>query len=512
MKQNWYRKLIAVSVMGGLSLILSTDVMATSYNVEAYGRDEKAALGNLKMSALRDSLKTIISEKELKDYAKVLRTEIFLNVDSFVTPGSDLVYENKNQKVFAKGSVDVNEDALRSKLASIPEFKNVIHSGSSASESVHTDPVSVIERKQVMPANEFISIVTNHKGNEQAIIEALNAGMDPDTRRTVEGTETGEPAIYLYMSNGGRDTGVLDAFISQRPNVMWKDDDGFNIVLEKLFDTDDHTVGRVLVELKPDLKNANFKYSAPISTYLGGEHIRHSGDVEVVKNLQSMIKLGCNPNEVTESNGGKRFKPASFATVRMNSDKLWSPEILATLLSNGADPNSVDEKGKTVLFIAVAENAPEHIAMLSRFKANMNAVNKQGRTPLMYHLEKTSDPSSYDALIKAGADVNFVSSAGDGFTPLIVAVDADNAEIVKLLLGAGAEVNRADSAGLYPLSHAVINGSMDMVNLLIGAGADLAKAVDAPFDSQQTVYEYLKSSEGSVDADVRNFVLEKVKH
>jgi hypothetical protein len=513
MRKDWCKKMVVASLMGCFSLLLSPEISAATYTEEAYGRDEGAALGNLKMSALRDSLKNIITEKEIKDYARVLRTEIFLHVDSFVTPGDDLVYEKKNQKIFAKGSMNVDEEALYKKLADIPEFRNVSLNGGSAQQTSAQPNVSVMERKQVMPANEFINLVINHSGNEQSIIEALNAGMDPDTRRKIEGVETGEPAIYLYISNGGSDTNVLDAFISQRPDVMWKDDDGFTVVLEKLMDTDDHVVGRVLDELNPDFRQAKFKYDSPVSVYLSGEHVKHSGDVDVVKNLQRMIKLGCNPNEVTESNGGKRFKPVIFSAVRKDSDNLWSPAVLETLLSSGANPNGTDEKGKTALFIAVAENAPEHISLLCRFKADPNAVNKQGRTALMYHVEKTSEAAAYDALIKAGADVNFVSTADDGFTPLIVAVEANNAGLVKLLLGAKADVNKTDRAGMYPLSHAVVSGSVEMINLLMEAGADLSKAVNAAYDSKQTVYQYLKDNDMPDDPEytaVRKLVMEKV--
>jgi ankyrin repeat protein len=61
-----------------------------------------------------------------------------------------------------------------------------------------------------------------------------------------------------------------------------------------------------------------------------------------------------------------------------------------------------------------------------------------------------------------------------GFTPLHSAAGRDSAEIVKLLLGAKADINARGPEDFTPLYLAAINGSTDVVKLLIDRGADVS--------------------------------------
>lgn len=77
-----------------------------------------------------------------------------------------------------------------------------------------------------------------------------------------------------------------------------------------------------------------------------------------------------------------------------------------------------------------------------------------------------------DALIEAGAMTNVHDVNGN--TPLIVAVRQDHVSIVKTLIEAKCNVNKATYlAHATPLHYAVSNGSLDCARLLIGAGAEI---------------------------------------
>lgn len=69
-------------------------------------------------------------------------------------------------------------------------------------------------------------------------------------------------------------------------------------------------------------------------------------------------------------------------------------------------------------------------------------------------------------LLAAGADKDELDSHGRA-TPLGVAADAGNISIVRLLLDAGADVNKAS-----PLYYAAQKGHLEIVELLLRAGAD----------------------------------------
>ncbi len=72
-------------LFAGILLASGTAMGDVVYQLESSGRDEKAAAGNLKMSALRECVKRMISEDDLRSKARVLRTEIFMKADEFVT-------------------------------------------------------------------------------------------------------------------------------------------------------------------------------------------------------------------------------------------------------------------------------------------------------------------------------------------------------------------------------------------------------------------------------------------
>lgn len=62
-----------------------------------------------------------------------------------------------------------------------------------------------------------------------------------------------------------------------------------------------------------------------------------------------------------------------------------------------------------------------------------------------------------EKLIEAGADVNAVNPS-DGNTPLLLASEVDNIEIVRLLIQKNAAVNMANKVGTTPLHKSASNG------------------------------------------------------
>ena len=75
-------------------------------------------------------------------------------------------------------------------------------------------------------------------------------------------------------------------------------------------------------------------------------------------------------------------------------------------------------------------------------------------------------------LLKAGADANKAEEA-TGWTPLIDASQGGYDDIVRQLLEAGAEADKPDIAGCTPLLEAALNGHTSVCSRLIGAGANL---------------------------------------
>jgi ankyrin repeat protein len=81
------------------------------------------------------------------------------------------------------------------------------------------------------------------------------------------------------------------------------------------------------------------------------------------------------------------------------------------------------------------------------------------------------------ALIEAGADVNKARECG--WTPIYVAAEQGHGAIVRVLIDAGADVNEArEEYGWTPLFANAYNSHEAIVRALIEAGADVDKARD----------------------------------
>ncbi|MBE0612829.1 MAG: ankyrin repeat domain-containing protein [Burkholderiales bacterium] len=95
---------------------------------------------------------------------------------------------------------------------------------------------------------------------------------------------------------------------------------------------------------------------------------------------------------------------------------------------------------------------------------------------LLFDAVVAGDVDRARKLLAAGADCN--QRNADGATALMLAAHAGNLELVNALIAAGADVNATDERGWGPLTKAVYNadldrGFADIVQILIDAGADL---------------------------------------
>ena len=149
-------------------------------------------------------------------------------------------------------------------------------------------------------------------------------------------------------------------------------------------------------------------------------------------------------------------------------------EVVAVLLLAGAQPNiqPSGSPGWYAIHYASGAGSLETVELLIEANANLAAQDEYGRAPL--HFAANSDIAL--ALLKAGADPNAIDDSGT--TPLHCACIDDQADVVEVLLQAGAHVNAAIqagwmSAGQTPLHTAVKSGAISSIEKLIASGADI---------------------------------------
>ncbi len=131
--------------------------------------------------------------------------------------------------------------------------------------------------------------------------------------------------------------------------------------------------------------------------------------------------------------------------------------------------------GSTPLHIVAWYSYPRAIRPLVTAGADAKAFDGQGRTPLRIAAQ-IGNAEVISALITEGrADVNAVDP--QGYTPLHIAADKGHTQAIVELIKHQANVNAVDRKGCTPLHLAVIKGHLNAVSALVIAGANV-NAVD----------------------------------
>lgn len=150
----------------------------------------------------------------------------------------------------------------------------------------------------------------------------------------------------------------------------------------------------------------------------------------------------------------------------------WERAFAVTrlLLDAGASPSRQHHKGLTPLHFAARQlHLPRTFIRLPiEHGANVNARDKRGSTPLHYALESADCRNgTVHEMVLTGADLH-IRNISSGNTLLHLAI---NAEVAKLFLDEGAEIDAKNDAGETPLDVARQAGKRDVVNVLLDQGA-----------------------------------------
>ena len=209
--------------------------------------------------------------------------------------------------------------------------------------------------------------------------------------------------------------------------------------------------------------------------------------------IEKLLKAGADANE----------RSPRGETPLMFASRNGITGAIKVLLDNKADVNAKENlRGTTALMWAVEQRHAEAVKLLVDAGANVSAItnpdNKGGTAYLAPNVQQRAaqdrnfgqgnngagargaraggNPDDLAAADAAAAEAAFgrnqQNTKGGGLTALVFAAREDCLECVKILIGAGAEVNQKTRYGWTPLLTAVQNRHYALAKYLLERGAD----------------------------------------
>ena len=174
--------------------------------------------------------------------------------------------------------------------------------------------------------------------------------------------------------------------------------------------------------------------------------------------------------------------------------------VLEGLLSRGADVNSVNSNGTSVLLMALNQKAyPGVLETLLKYGADIHKRDHNQTSALMKVI-KNGNLHNMNVLLKAGAKKDEVNSVGRGI--LYYAIESKSLEVLKAVADIeGIDINQKDNYNTTPLIRAAQYGDVNMVKYLVDRGADVS-VVDT------TGYTALKYAEDAKAEEVIAYLTE----
>lgn len=323
------------------------------------------------------------------------------------------------------------------------------------------------------------------------------------------------------------DRSAVDLFLQGQIDANAVDEDG-NSPLMLMTIRGDYSKVRLLVERGVDVNFENVKGQSASSLSLDRRHVelfryfRQVGATNLV-DFFSAVKFA-DPQSIEELVTERfPYNPASDkihpylevfeGKLRYNinlkdeggvTPLLWSTlrgdvKTVELLLKNGADVDAMDKnEGQTPLMVAAANGIDVAMVPLIQYRAKLDLRDKKGRTALFLAVAQNR-PSAIGILLAAGADPN-IGERSQGLSVVSAAAFQNNPAILAALIDAGADVTQPDFRGLSALEHAAASGSTDAVKMLI------SKSGQVYLGQEHTILTAIKIAERQGHQNVVNLL------
>ncbi|EHK47127.1 hypothetical protein TRIATDRAFT_217580 [Trichoderma atroviride IMI 206040] len=261
-------------------------------------------------------------------------------------------------------------------------------------------------------------------------------------------------ATPLHSAAEAKQTEIAKLLLQYGANVIATDSDGHPPLFFALR-RNDINMAHLFIAAAPDqIKQAGKYYK-----WLPLHFTAHFG---IVESMRLLLDCGADPDLVSD------LGSTALALATDNS------EIVHLLIEKGADLNIRDSSGKTAMMFAAWDKNSEILRMLVENGANLDMVDDKGVCALHYAVVSGS-VDCVRILLAAGADQELLMSENE-YSPLLLASEDGQTEIVRLLLENGANPEIKTTEPTTPLSVAIAGRHAEVVSILLEYGADYTAA------------------------------------
>ncbi len=277
--------------------------------------------------------------------------------------------------------------------------------------------------------------INGHDAMWHSMNGARNRSNEPETsallRQWVQGgghkapaTTRGRVDLFRAIYLGNLDDARADLDAGTSANAT--DSDGRS-PLERAIETQDARFVSLLIDHGADAKRSGVSGNSPIWAAVSAD--------ECIPGIVSLL-LRANPAVKNEWHGTRNLLIQSCESSSLANTQ--------ALIDGGADVNAGSGR-MTALHAAARRGSMVHTRLLISRGADVDALDSDGKSPLMLAAERDS-ASVVEFLVVGGhANVKFADSAGR--TPLDLFAQSHDLKAVQILLDAGADPKATDKAG-----------------------------------------------------------------
>jgi uncharacterized protein len=339
----------------------------------------------------------------------------------------------------------------------------------------HADPAMAVKllaaganANTSLMSGETPLMVAAQRGNLETVRVLIKGGANPNARE-VNG---GQTALMWAVSE--RHPAVVDELVKSGADVELASKSGFTPLM---FAAQQGAADSANILLKAGAKANVAQPGSALTSLMIASAMAHPEVVDL------LLENGANPNAVDSSGYASLHKVVRDSDYGINVEgKDAVLAVVKSLLKHGADPNLRIKQDKEKIAAEIKAGANAFYG--KRKTVTVTEIILQGATPLLLAAE-VNDLDVIKALVDAEADPNIPTEQGT--TALMMAAGAGTdvqrarepeeravaVPTAKYLVEHGADVNAAGQYGWTALHAASYQGLNDVIEYLVGAGANI---------------------------------------